>query len=59
MASCDNHPFEQARGACRMCRLAFCGTCVVFPFGEDQDPLCVRCALRMSGVRTRGRGARR
>jgi hypothetical protein len=44
---------EPASTSCGRCAHFFCSECVVFPFGTAKRPLCIRCALGLSGVRNR------
>ncbi len=53
--SCELHAFDTASGTCRLCRRSFCEPCLVYPFGAHEDPLCIKCAMKMAGVRSRGR----
>lgn len=54
LGACVKHSHEIAESVCRSCLQAFCHTCLIYPFGADQPPLCISCALAASGVRKRG-----
>ena len=51
MSACDTHPFDVAAGTCAGCRRTFCPTCLVYPHGPHQHPLCIPCAVTAAGVR--------
>lgn len=50
--ACEKHSFEFAEAMCRRCGHWFCGTCLVYAFGEDKPPFCVGCAILAAGVRS-------
>ncbi|MDZ7674641.1 MAG: hypothetical protein U5K30_06200 [Acidimicrobiales bacterium] len=49
--NCHRHHFEEAEDECRQCRNAFCGSCLVYTNGAKARPLCIQCALKVSGIR--------
>ena len=49
---CGTHQFDVASARCRTCGDAYCGECLVYPFGARREPFCVRCALVAAGVRS-------
>ncbi len=49
---CAHHESEASHDVCEHCALEFCAACLVYPKGEHKPPLCRRCALALSGVRT-------
>ncbi|GAC1315006.1 MAG: hypothetical protein NVSMB12_09370 [Acidimicrobiales bacterium] len=51
MPGCDTHPFDAPSGTCRLCRRAFCESCLVYTLGPEGPPTCVPCALESAGVR--------
>lgn len=48
---CVKHPFETAVTTCRECGYDYCGECLVYSFGANKPPYCVKCALAAAGVR--------
>lgn len=48
---CVKHPFESAVTTCRECGYNYCGECLVYSFGANKPPYCVKCALAAAGVR--------
>jgi hypothetical protein len=54
--SCVKHPMALAEYLCGQCGHEFCPECVVFPYGVDKPPVCITCALELSGVRKRATG---
>lgn len=58
MSYCVKHTMLQTEATCRECGNEYCNECLVYPFGKDRPPMCIRCALAFSGVGTR-RAARR
>lgn len=49
--ACSRHPFERAAAHCRACREYFCPECLVWPRGRERPPICIPCALSLSGIR--------
>ncbi|MFM7070073.1 MAG: hypothetical protein ACKOYM_11515 [Actinomycetes bacterium] len=49
--SCVQHPSMRANAPCGQCGHLFCDSCLIYPFGERQPPMCVGCALAAGGVR--------
>jgi hypothetical protein len=58
MGNCTKHGTLGAEGTCRDCGHDYCAECLVFPFGANQPPMCIACALAFTGVRS-SRPARR
>ena len=52
MASCTKHGMLPADARCGQCDHEYCTECLVFPFGPRRPPLCIRCALAVSGIRS-------
>jgi len=50
-SACEAHPFDPATGTCAECRRRYCASCLVYPHGRRQHPLCIPCALTAAGVR--------
>ncbi len=48
---CVRNAFEMADDYCNRCGLPFSNEFLVYPFGPENSPLCVACALAMAGVR--------
>lgn len=48
---CESHQFDVAVDVCGRCLGEYCADCVVYPFGGEQLPLCMACAVAASGVR--------
>ena len=49
--TCTKHTFEVATDRCAECRAPACPDCLVYPQGPSSPPLCIPCALALSGVR--------
>ena len=49
--TCTKHTFEVATDTCSECRAPACPDCLVYPQGPSSPPLCIPCALALSGVR--------
>jgi hypothetical protein len=58
MYGCAKHIGLRSVGDCGHCGLAFCEDCLVFPFGNKKPPMCVGCALALSGVTHKGQRPR-
>lgn len=57
--NCYKHGLELAVDECRECRQGHCEACLVYVQGPKSRPLCLSCALALSGVRRSGRPPRR
>lgn len=53
MSYCPKHTMLQTAGECGECLHEYCEECLMYPFGHSRPPLCIRCALTVSGVRAR------
>lgn len=51
--ACDRHTDTPAEDACSDCGRSYCKGCLVWPFGQKSEPLCIGCALVAGGVRRR------
>lgn len=49
--NCQRHRWDRSEDECRQCGDAFCENCLVYMNGANARPLCINCALKMSGVR--------
>ena len=49
--TCTKHTFEVATDTCTECKAPACPDCLVYPHGPSSPPLCIPCALTLSGVR--------
>jgi hypothetical protein len=50
MDRCHTHSHDEATGICRSCRREFCEQCLVYSYGHNRPPYCVRCALIAAGT---------
>jgi hypothetical protein len=50
MGNCVKHAVATATGTCRECSYDYCQDCLVHPFGREQPPMCITCALAFAGV---------
>lgn len=53
--NCHRHGIERAVDECRECARGYCEQCLVYVAGPKSRPLCLQCALAISGIRRSGR----
>lgn len=56
--NCQRHGYELSVDECRECRRGHCAECLVYVEGPKSRPLCIPCALAISGIRRSGRARR-
>lgn len=57
--NCHKHVLELAVDECRECRHGYCDDCLVYVQAPKSRPMCLQCALAISGIRRSGRPERR
>ena len=50
MDRCRTHAHDAASGTCRTCLGDYCEPCLVYAFGRQKLPYCMRCALIAVGT---------